>query len=271
MTAEEWEECNDPERLVHGFLESPLGRDVSELSACNRKLRLFACACCRELWDLLPDIRSRKAVAVAENLENEDVLDIASAAREARQARASTAPRIDNAFYTIPKWEAARLASMLLFENRESVTALDVVAPRFLAIGPTTKLRLFREIVGNPFVTRHLPEVPQNRDVMNVARDAYRRRAFDGNDLPILADALEDAGYPARVQCYRCNGQGWKLVPRRYDRDWAWCNCDEDNCIPNPVLEHLRSPGPHVLGCWALDYVLGNDLQVVHEAKTAQQ
>jgi hypothetical protein len=40
--------------------------------------------------------------------------------------------------------------------------------------------------------------------------------------MPILADALEDAG-----------------------------------CADAGILAHLRSLGPHVLGCWALDLVLG--------------
>ncbi|MFO0842693.1 MAG: hypothetical protein U0797_09910 [Gemmataceae bacterium] len=48
----------------------------------------------------------------------------------------------------------------------------------------------------------------------------HEERAFDR--LPILADALEEAG------------------------------CDEPE-----FLGHLRGPGPHVRGCWALDLLLG--------------
>jgi uncharacterized protein (TIGR02996 family) len=55
-----------------------------------------------------------------------------------------------------------------------------------------------------------------------LARAAYEERAFDR--LGILADALEDAG-----------------------------------CADQRLLEHLRSPGPHALGCWALDRVLERD------------
>jgi hypothetical protein len=43
-------------------------------------------------------------------------------------------------------------------------------------------------------------------------------------DLPILADALEDHG-----------------------------------CTDTDLLTHLRGPGPHVRGCWALDLVLGKE------------
>jgi hypothetical protein len=59
-------------------------------------------------------------------------------------------------------------------------------------------------------------------DVLGVARDAYENRRFDL--LPILADALDDSGFPF-----------------------------------THVQEHLRSPGPHVLGCWALDLILGKE------------
>ncbi len=48
----------------------------------------------------------------------------------------------------------------------------------------------------------------------------YEERAFDR--LPILADALEDAG-----------------------------------CVQRDLLRHLRGPGPHVRGCWAVDLLRG--------------
>jgi hypothetical protein len=57
---------------------------------------------------------------------------------------------------------------------------------------------------------------------VTIASDIYRDGKF--NDLPILADALEDAG-----------------------------------CTDADLLGHLRSPGPHVRGCWAVDLVLGKE------------
>ncbi|HET6573028.1 MAG TPA: hypothetical protein VFG68_05455 [Fimbriiglobus sp.] len=55
---------------------------------------------------------------------------------------------------------------------------------------------------------------------VDLARAIYEGRAFDR--LPILADALQDAG------------------------------CDDEQ-----LLAHCRSEGPHVRGCWAVDLVLG--------------
>jgi hypothetical protein len=56
--------------------------------------------------------------------------------------------------------------------------------------------------------------------VLQLAQALYDDRAFD--QLPILADALEEAG-----------------------------------CTSRDVLDHCRGPGPHVRGCWVVDLVLG--------------
>lgn len=55
----------------------------------------------------------------------------------------------------------------------------------------------------------------------------FAKSIYDNHDfaaMPVLADALEEAG------------------------------CQEEE-----LLRHLRNPGPHVRGCWALDRVLGKE------------
>jgi hypothetical protein len=84
---------------------------------------------------------------------------------------------------------------------------------------------LLREIIGNPFrpVRCSVEWLEANSGAARrLAEVIYSQRAFDS--LPILADALEEAG------------------------------CDNAE-----ILSHCRGPGPHVHGCWALDTVLGKE------------
>jgi hypothetical protein len=81
---------------------------------------------------------------------------------------------------------------------------------------------LLREIIGNPFQPSPLDPAWFTSDVVALARGIYADRAFDR--MPILADALQDAG-----------------------------------CADEDVLTHCRDTNRvHVRGCWLIDLVLGN-------------
>jgi hypothetical protein len=87
-------------------------------------------------------------------------------------------------------------------------------------LAPARQADLLRELIGNPFRPVALGPAQRTPTVASLAAAIYEESAFDR--LPILADALEDAG-----------------------------------CADRALLDHLRGGGPHVRGCWALDLILG--------------
>jgi hypothetical protein len=79
---------------------------------------------------------------------------------------------------------------------------------------------LVRDIFGNPLHSPIANPSWLTSTVTNLAQAIYTDRAFDR--MPILADALEDAG-----------------------------------CTNQDILAHCRQPGEHVRGCWVVDLLLG--------------
>jgi hypothetical protein len=207
MTEAEWLQCQDPQRMVE-FL---CGR------ASGRKLRLFAVACYRLAWDKGDGHGGgREEVAVAERFADGEAtgeeLGEAGAVADwgpwhpwAYAAACACGP---DAYQGA--WYAAQDAALAGWDDREpwgGVAALGRHAG------------LLRELF-NPFRPGALAPRWRTDAVARLAAVAYDERAFDR--LPVLADALEEAG-----------------------------------CTDAQLLAHLRGPGPHVRGCFALDEVLG--------------
>jgi hypothetical protein len=83
---------------------------------------------------------------------------------------------------------------------------------------------LLRDIIGNPFRGPSPVDASwllwNGGTIRGLAQVAYNEKRFE--DLPVLADALEEAG-----------------------------------CTDEQILAHCRGPGPHVRGCWVVDLILG--------------
>jgi hypothetical protein len=224
MTEAEWLACTDPQGILWWL------RDAQK--ATERKLRLFAVAYCRHQWHLLVDVRSKKAVEVAERFadglasESErkraasDALAAASVAGEARKGAEEvslpslTAYAATAAWYTV-FYEASPAASTTC-----DADAVDWYAENGVEM-PHPKL--LRELFGNPFRSIGIDSAWlawNDGSVVKLAQDIYNERAFDR--LPTLADALERAG-----------------------------------CEDADILAHCRQQGPHVRGCWVVDLLLG--------------
>src|SRR5262245_37264337 len=85
MTEAEWDTCDDPQGMLE-FL-----RRTGKAS--DRKLRLFACACCRGAWRLFNSKAVRAAVEVSERYA-----DGQAPAAELRDARAAAGQLAERGF-----------------------------------------------------------------------------------------------------------------------------------------------------------------------------
>lgn len=201
MTEADWLAAIDPTPLLE-FLRS---------QASDRKLRLFACACCWRIPDLHKRDGCRHAIesleAAADGLISWD--DCVAATSFASHAIWYELP-----IYQARKWwasDAAAFTTGAVARGQSGNAAEDELQVHAC---------LIRCIVGNPFRPVAFDPEWRTETVSALATGIYVERAFDR--LPILADALEEAG------------------------------CDQPD-----ILNHCRGPGPHARGCWAVDLVLG--------------
>jgi len=225
VTEQEWPECEDPQKML----------DFLRERASDRKLWLFACACCRRIGHLLTDERSQRAVVAAEQFadgliteqEFEDArwkaVDAYSKPHEHTPHSLAVEAAADAACcacwddFTPTEQEAhgaARTAAQCC-ERAVNLLGSDVAEEK------SAQAALLRCIVGPiSFHPVTLEPTWRTTAVVQLARSLYEERRFE--DMPVLADALEEAG-----------------------------------CQDAAALGHCRGPGPHVRGCWLLDLLLG--------------
>jgi hypothetical protein len=193
----------------------------------DRKHRLFACCQARRLWDRLPGEASRRAIEVVEQYADGQVTEeVLSAAGDAARA----VPRPETTWSDRETWRL----SCRVTEPQGWLAAQELCGVAF-AIAPGSdalrkaddlnRIPVLRCIFGNPFRPITLDPVYRTRTTVSLAQAAYDERLLPGGELDpvrlgVLADALEEAD------------------------------------APGELLTHLRGPGPHVRGCFAIDQVL---------------
>jgi hypothetical protein len=233
MTESEWLASEDPQAMLSYITTAQEGGswEIDHHRPTDRKLRLFACACCRQVWDQLTDERSRKAVEVAERFADGEATD----------------EELDAASRLAAVWVCAPYAGMVIRNN-----------PRHAGVPDGVQACLLRDIAGNPFSplafsTAHggrltvgppvtgpclhqLAPSWLTKEVACFAQTIYDTRRFD--DLPILADALEDAGCDSVEILEHCR-QRW---PTQNKAPIEW-----------------MAYGPHCRGCHVLDLILGKE------------
>jgi len=243
MTEEQWFSCMDPTPMLK-FL-----RASGKLS--ERRARLFAVAVCRRIWRWMTDERVRRAVESVERFAEgwADEQEIRQTRYEARRIAALLRVQL-KAGSDEERWlaflpcraaaNATRPDSFLVArETAEDALRLRVTEVMLSQKGGkpqptlwtaamrderTHQCHLLRDLFGNPFRPAAIdPSCLAWNDgaVGKLAHVIYDERAFDR--LPLLADALEDAG-----------------------------------CTDKDILAYCREEGAvHVRGCWIIDLLLG--------------
>jgi hypothetical protein len=205
----------------------------------RRKLRLFACHCCRRLGGLLTRDSVHEALATAERFADREASaeQLKAGWMEVRRAL-SQAP-------LTTRWEWALTAALhtcaenvslayAMIVGRYAAMALgcDWVDPASMGRPAEAQLALARPaesrhqctVLRDLFPYSGRPVCPhwlrwQGGEALRVAEAIYREGRWD--DMPVLADALEEAG------------------------------CDDFI-----ILDHARWGGPHFKGCWLVDALL---------------
>ena len=211
MTEAEWLTCDDPAVMLECLGERARGRT----------LKLFLCACCRRLWPALQASRARFALLTAERYADgqTDASTLFVACAEGSQtdpadvaARNAAAGLIDAPRYVdLCSEQCADAAALVgIHDGAEEARWLERCA----------QADILRCLFGNPFHQVTFDQSWLAPTVRQLAAAIYDERAFDR--LPVLADALEEAG-----------------------------------CADVAVLSHCREPGPHARGCWVVDALTG--------------
>ncbi|MCI0459614.1 MAG: hypothetical protein L0Z62_21910 [Gemmataceae bacterium] len=256
MTDTEWNASTDPVEMFAAVCESASwwagllsrGRKAARASL-HRKCRLFTVACCRRHVEWREDASPaeyRDAIRISERYA--DGLATEAELRRAHNAAHGWTYMVREA----KTWWGQRLLGWLpgdddpplpsevavvasahwdaMWAGRVVIrTALDY--PESFWRGQATTAEesadilcgLLREVFGpSPFRPVTLEPSWRTPAVVALARSMYEESGWV--DLPILADALEEAG-----------------------------------CTDPAILDHLRGPGPHVRGCWAVDLFIGSE------------
>jgi hypothetical protein len=245
----------------------------------ERKVRLFAAACCRGVWEFLPVGPAREAVEVAERYAD-GAADEQERRRSLGRFMDAVQGRRGQEFTAVPLRPGSPAVAVILairrgerFLSSWSYTALADgavaspgtvsaianvwawhararllqqapllgrlgVSPRTLCrwadsgegpvldgvVASVDSDRLLTRLVADVFELQLRPvawaPAWRTETAVSLAQGMYEARDF--TPMPVLADALEDAG-----------------------------------CTEAGILAHCRKPGLHVRGCWVVDLVLG--------------
>ena len=228
MTEAEWLSCEDPAAMLN-FLRGRVS---------DRRLRLFICGCCRHMPDAYVSEEEIESIEYGERYADGEVtLDYLNSYRANRPARFHTnglnwytsaikrltlcrkKMLLQSALNSVSTTAHARVAAVFgdyQHEKKEARRVATLIERRFVA-------GIVCDVFRNLIRPTALDPVWRTDTVLSLAQGMYESRDFSA--MPILADALQDAG-----------------------------------CENEDVLNHCRDEkAVHVRGCWVVDLVLGKE------------
>ncbi len=273
MNEAAWLSCSEPAAMLR-FLRSDGDDGMGRFHASARKLRLFACACCCQVWDLLTDERSRRAVEVASRFADGEATWV-----ELRNAGCGVVEGDWPA-----AWEQARedspnagwvnawpIWAIRVSQDKTAAQAVQAALLRdlFTPFAPTVREGWqtcgrcagvgviesddgwnVRDRCKVCYGSGRVPSAKlavwlawNDGCAPKLARSIYEERAWDR--MPLLADVLEEAGCEDAEILAHCRRPSAGLSLKEVVKGAGW------------VCDPLADWGPHVRGCWATDLLLG--------------
>jgi hypothetical protein len=237
MTQAEWLSCTDPQAMLE-FLRGKVS---------DRKLRLFAVACCRRIWHLMTDERLRAAVESAERfadgLETESELALAHKAAVIAFESCPDPATFENDGTSKAAMAACEISLRKMDSGTAATVGLNAVyaaekAACAAVFTPFTSLLIVYEAEEAAISKEHAAQSRLVQDIFN----PYRKSWTASNCLAVITVTLAQSIYDSR---------SFEQLPILAD------SLEEAGCAEMSVLDHCRGPGPHVRGCWVVDLLLG--------------
>lgn len=259
MSETEWLECSDPDRMLVSLVTREACDRLTVLHPLERKIRLYAVACCRRIWELLPHEASRQAVELAERFADADPCDHWQPDPEAAYQAALS--RVDASADWGLSRAAAAAAGTLVRRSRRfgeyrgfvDYTSTAPIQPEEVfgyALAVAKRCRAAASLAGSAAFDQaaHASEQAGQVECLRCLMGNPVRRAV------LVSAWLEWHGGVVRALVDQI-GEGWQcgLLPILGDA------LEDAGCTDTSILSHLRSPGPHVRGCWALDLLCGRE------------
>jgi hypothetical protein len=223
MNAARWDACNDPWDMLSW---SPGDSSV-------RQQGFWAVACIRRIWDWVPANCHELVAAVEDSLERTDYL-VGQVDRPKWEEVLGRESRSESHIKSAVRWllwpgfckSAVGAVADAIAEHETGFTGRANWPPEYRAVWrreQAAHASLLREVRSNPYRPISLNPSWHTSDVLLIAHGIYESRDYFA--MPILADALQDAG------------------------------CDNPD-----ILGHCRNTSlTHVRGCWVVDLVLGKE------------